>query len=123
MTLHNYATPLLTILLTRLSGGVDGRNLAMNGKAARQTVARGAAARVAGSASVARRGGADRVRCGYDGASCEQQAARSAQALAAGGKLGDEFLQKINSDFKAWHRDKLAHGVSVVSAGSNIGAW
>ena len=53
MTLHNYATPLLTILLTRLSGGVDGRNLAMNGKAARQTVARDATARVAGSASAA----------------------------------------------------------------------
>ena len=112
--------------MTRVNGSVDGRNLAMNGKAARQTVARDAKARVAGSASAARRRrcvGAARVRCGCDGASCEQQAARSAQALAAGGKLGDEFLQKINSDFKAWHRDKLAHGVSVVSAGSNIGAW
>ena len=107
MTLHNYATPLLTILLTRLSGGVDGRNLAMNGKAARQTVARGAAAQIAGSAS----------------ASCEQQAARSAQALAAGSKLGDELLQKVNGNLKAWHGNKLAHGVSVVSAGSNVGAW
>jgi len=50
MTLHNYATPLLTILLTRLSGGVDGRNLAMNGKAARQTVARGASDAVSAGA-------------------------------------------------------------------------
>ena len=86
MTLHNYATPLLTILLTRLSGGVDGRNLAMNGKAARQVVA------------------------------------RDATTLAAGSKLGDELLQKVNGDLKAWYRDKLAHGMSVVSAGGNVRA-
>ena len=109
--------------MTRVNGSVDGRNLAMNGKAARQTVARGAAVRVTGRTSAASAGRGQRGRGRCDGASCEQQAARSAQALAAGGKLGDEFLQKINSDFKAWHRDKLAHGVSVVSAGSNIGAW
>ena len=42
------------------------------------------------------------------------------RALAASGELGDELLQKVNSDLKAWHRDKLAHGVSVVSAGSNV---
>lgn len=57
-----------------------------------------------------------------DGASCEQQAARSAQALAASGELGDELLQKVNGDLKAWYRDKLAHGVSVISAGSNVRA-
>ena len=45
-----------------------------------------------------------------------------AQALAASGELGDELLQKVNGDLKAWHRDKLAHGVSVVSAGSNVRA-
>ena len=44
------------------------------------------------------------------------------RALAASGELGDELLQKVNSDFKAWHRNKLAHGVSVVSAGSNVRA-
>ena len=44
------------------------------------------------------------------------------RALAASGELGDELLQKVNSDLKAWHRDKLAHGVSVVSAGSNVRA-
>ena len=43
--------------------------------------------------------------------------------LAAGSELGDEFLQKINSDFKAWHRDKLTYGVGVISAGSNVRAW
>ncbi len=46
----------------------------------------------------------------------------SATALAASDELGDEFLQKVNSDLKAWYRDKLAHGVSVVSAGSNVRA-
>ena len=44
------------------------------------------------------------------------------RALAASGELGDEFLQKVNGNLKAWHRYKLAHGVSVVSAGSNIRA-
>lgn len=44
------------------------------------------------------------------------------RTLAASGELGDELLQKVNSDFKAWHRNKLAHGVSVVSAGSNVRA-
>ncbi len=48
--------------------------------------------------------------------------ARSARALAASGELGDELLQKVYSNFKAWHRNKLAHGVSVVSAGSNVRA-
>ena len=43
-----------------------------------------------------------------------------ATALAASGELGDELLQKVNGNLKAWHRDKLAHGVSVVSAGSNV---
>ena len=42
--------------------------------------------------------------------------------LAASGELGDELLQKVNGDLEAWHRYKLAHGVSVVSAGSNIRA-
>ena len=81
------------------------------------------------------------MRCGCDGASCERRAVRvagsasaalaaaarlacdaSATALAASDELGDEFLQKVNSDLKAWYRDKLAHGVSVVSAGSNVRA-
>lgn len=43
--------------------------------------------------------------------------------LAAGSKLGDELLQKVNGNFKAWHGDKLTHGVGVISAGSNVGAW
>lgn len=42
--------------------------------------------------------------------------------LAASGELGDELLQKVNGDLKAWYRNKLAHGVSVVSAGSNVRA-
>lgn len=109
MTLHNYATPLLTILLTRLSGGVDGRNLAMNGKAARQTVVHSSSGAGCGQCE---RGAAARLACDA-----------SATALAAGSKLSDELLQKINSDFKAWHRDKLTHGVGVISAGSNVGAW
>ena len=92
--------------MTRVNGSVDGRNLAMNGKAARQAVARGAAAQIAGSAS----------------ASCEQQAARSAQALAAGSKLGDKLLQKVNGNLKAWHGHKLTHGVGVISAGGNVRA-
>lgn len=43
--------------------------------------------------------------------------------LAAGSKLGDELLQKVHGDLKAWHGDKLTHGVGVISAGSNVGAW
>ena len=42
------------------------------------------------------------------------------RALAASGELGDELLQKVNGDLEAWYRDKLTHGVSVVSAGSNV---
>lgn len=72
-----------------------------------------------------RRRGSRAVRARHGGATRGQRAARaarSAQVLAAGSKLGDELLQKINGDLKAWHRDKLAHGVSVVSAGSNVRA-
>ena len=105
MTLHNYATPPLTILLTRLSGGVDGRNLAMSGKVARQTVASDASDAVSAGAV---------AWLAYDA---------GATALAASGELSDEFLQKVNGDLKAWHRDKLTHGVGVISAGSNVGAW
>ncbi len=50
------------------------------------------------------------------------RATRERQALAASSELGDELLQKVNGDLKAWNRDKLAHGVSVVSAGSNVRA-
>mgnify|MGYP001791001578 FL=1 len=83
----------------------------MNVKAARQTVARDATARVAGSASAALAAAA-RLACDA-----------SATALAASGELSDEFLQKVNGDLKAWHGDKLTHGVGVISAGSNVGAW
>ena len=83
----------------------------MNGKAARQVVARDATTLAAGSASAALAAAA-RLACDA-----------SATALAAGGKLGDEFLQKVNSDLKAWHGNKLAHGVGVISTGSNVGAW
>ena len=118
MTLHNYATPPFTILLTRANGSVDGRNLAMSGKAARQTVAHsasGAAVRVAGSAGAA--GAAARAMHLAAG-----DAQLQATSLAAGSELGDELLQKVNSNLEAWHGNKLAHGVSVVSAGSNVGA-
>lgn len=86
----------------------------MNGKAARQTVAR------------ERRRGSRAVRARHGGATRGQRAARaarSAQVLAAGSKLGDELLQKINSDFKAWHGNKLANRMGVISAGSDVGAW
>ena len=86
-----------------MNGSVDGSNQAMSGKAARQAVASGARARV--RATRARRTSAARVR-----------------ALAASGELGNELLQKVNGDLKTWYRDKLAHGVSVVSAGSNVRA-
>ena len=46
-----------------------------------------------------------------------------ATALAASGELGDELLQKVNGNFKAWHGNKLTHGVGVISTGSNVGAW
>lgn len=49
--------------------------------------------------------------------------ARSLRTLAASSKLSDELLQKINSDFKAWHGNKLANRMSVISAGSNVRAW
>lgn len=64
------------------------------------------------------------MRCDGAGAAsaCELRRSARVRALAASGELGDELLQKVNSDFKAWHRDKLAHGVSVVSAGSNVRA-
>ena len=55
-------------------------------------------------------------------AACELRRSARVRTLAASGELGDELLQKVNSDFKAWHRNKLAHGVSVVSAGSNVRA-
>ena len=74
----------------------------MSGKVARQTVARDATARVAGSAG---------------------DAQLRAIRLAAGSELSDKLLQKVNSDFKAWHGHKLAYGMSVVSAGSNVRAW
>ena len=45
------------------------------------------------------------------------------RALAASGELGDELLQKVNSNLKAWHGNKLANRMSVVSAGSNVRAW
>lgn len=45
------------------------------------------------------------------------------RALAASGELGDELLQKVNGDLKAWHGNKLANRMSVVSAGSNVRAW
>ena len=32
-----------------------------------------------------------------------------ATALAASGELGDELLQKVNGNFKAWHGNKLTH--------------
>ena len=83
----------------------------MNGKAARQTVARDATAQVAGSSSAALAAAAQLA--------CDA----SATALAAGSKLGDELLQKVHGDLKAWHGDKLTHGVGVISAGSNVGAW
>ena len=83
----------------------------MNGKAARQTVARDATAQVAGSSSAALAAAA-RLACDA-----------SATALAASGELSDEFLQKVNSDFQAWHGDKLTHGVGVISAGSNVRTW
>lgn len=95
-----------------MNGSVDGSNQAMNGKAARQ-------------AFVDERGpGAARAR--RTSAARERQAlaasGRRVRALAASGELGDELLQKVHSDLKAWNRDKLAHGVSVVSAGSNVRA-
>ena len=98
-------------LLTRVNGSVDGSNQAMNGKAARQVVARDATTLAASSASAALAAAA-RLACDA-----------SATALAASGELSDEFLQKVNGDLKAWHGDKLTHGVGVISAGSNVGAW
>ena len=50
-------------------------------------------------------------------------AASGAGALAASSKLGDKLLQKVNGDLKAWYGNKLTHGVGVISAGSNVGAW
>ena len=58
-----------------------------------------------------------------NGKAARQVVARDATTLAAGSKLGDELLQKVNGDLKAWHGDKLTHGVGVISAGSNVGAW
>ena len=55
-------------------------------------------------------------------AACELRRSARTRTLAASGELGDELLQKVNGDLEAWYRDKLTHGVSVVSAGSNIRA-
>lgn len=95
--------------MTRVNGSVDGSNQAMNGKVARQAVmdGTGATGTVGAGAGAARRAYVRSVRV---------------QALAASGELGDELLQKVNGDLKAWHGNKLAHGVSVVSAGSNVRA-
>ena len=51
------------------------------------------------------------------------RAAARTRTLAASGELGDELLQKVNGDLEAWYGDKFAHGVSVVSAGSNVRTW
>ena len=68
--------------------------------------------------------GAGRGQCerGTTRAARVRAQARERRVLAASGELGDELLQKVNGDLKAWYRDKLAHGVSIVSAGSNVRA-
>ena len=89
----------------------------MNGKAARQTVARSAAARVACDAGATTLAASSAVSAGAVAwLACDA----GATVLAASGELGDELFQKVNGDLKTWHGNKLAHGVSIVSAGSNI---